>query len=327
MGYFEQTSPQRPCYVRLVNNCPTVVVGGAVATVTKGRPSPPKAVCGLNLDYTPLGLGHVMGLHVGGPDRSENIVPQYQQWQQCGAWKKMENDTKSKTQKGDIFVALLEYANKGDAVARDLYSLPQFERMAFWDDYRIPTRFRIWLLRSTSLVAQNIETNILGAKLKDAQRDSAADKLDADLKSDPPLADFAVTQMPKEDYEYWASQQAAMAVEECFADYESSWKTQTTPSSPFRPTEVEYLMGDGSRGDEVRSYLKAEGWTANELNQYGSNHALLWASRHSISVGQAKIMEKRLEAYNELWAASKGGKAPSHSAVMKMKRQLSQKPY
>jgi hypothetical protein len=92
----------------------------------------------LNIDNTPLGRGHIRA-QLGSPDVAENIVPQYQEWQKTGAWRQMEVQA---AQHGNhVFVALLDYANTGDATAKGLYgTFSDDDPLVYWDDFRIPTR-------------------------------------------------------------------------------------------------------------------------------------------------------------------------------------------
>jgi hypothetical protein len=77
MAYFTNL-PNRPCYILLDGqNRPVALAGGVVPTDTGDRENPKPPVCGLNIDRTSLGRGHIMALQLGGPDVAENNVPQY----------------------------------------------------------------------------------------------------------------------------------------------------------------------------------------------------------------------------------------------------------
>jgi hypothetical protein len=43
--------------------------------------------------------GHVMALHLGGPDNSLNIVPQWAKWQRLGEWRQMERKLDAEARK------------------------------------------------------------------------------------------------------------------------------------------------------------------------------------------------------------------------------------
>jgi hypothetical protein len=43
--------------------------------------------------------GHVMALHLGGPDNSLNIVPQWARWQRLGEWRQMERKLDAEARK------------------------------------------------------------------------------------------------------------------------------------------------------------------------------------------------------------------------------------
>jgi hypothetical protein len=327
MSYFPQAAPKRPCYVLLDGqNRPTAVVGGVRVTDTGGRENPPPPVCGLNIDGTPLGRGHVMALQLGGPDVAENIVPQYQQWQQTGAWRQMEVQAAQNAPLNAVFVALLEYGNTGDANATGLHATFQnVDPVVYWDDFRIPTRFRIWLLAGGTNPGREIETNILASGKPDGMRSAAAGILGATLGTTPAFADFTVTQMPAEDYAFWMQNQAAMAVDESFETYQHNFEAMPAPPSPRRETEVEYILG---RGDEVRQLLESQhGWLAHDLNMYASNARLLEAVFHEkpLKARTKKMVQRREAEYQKKLAGWGGGKAPTHAQVQKMKKH--NKPY
>src|SRR5262249_54798671 len=89
---------------------PIALMGRITPKSTKGRGSPPAPFSGFSCDYTPFDKGHIMALELNGPDISENIVPQYGQWQETGRWKQMENAIKVLAGAANsIFVAGLTY--------------------------------------------------------------------------------------------------------------------------------------------------------------------------------------------------------------------------
>ncbi|MFN7999228.1 MAG: DNA/RNA non-specific endonuclease [Bryobacteraceae bacterium] len=327
MSYFPQAAPKRPCYVWLDGqNRPMAIVGGVTVTDTGGRENPPPPVCGLNIDGTPLGRGHIMALQLGGPDVAENIVPQYQQWQQTGAWRQMEVQAAQNAFPNTIFVALLEYGNVGDANATGLHATFQSDDpVVYWDDFRIPTRFRIWLLPGGMNPGAQISADILAPGHTEGARAGAAAGLAMTLGTTPMFADFTVTEMPMEDYAFWMQNQAAMAVDESFEMYQHNFEAMSAPPSPHRETEVEYILG---RGDEIRQVLENEhGWLAHDLNMYGSNARLLEAIFHErpLKARTNKMVQRREAEYQKKLAQWKGGKAPTHGQVQKMKKH--NKPY
>lgn len=96
---------------------PISVYGLVCPCATSGRPSAKEPICGLRIsrakkvpakyrydpttgkNYNNRGIidmekGHIMALELGGPDISENIVPQWAKWQGCGEWSQMESKVK-----------------------------------------------------------------------------------------------------------------------------------------------------------------------------------------------------------------------------------------
>lgn len=339
MPFFAQSLPSRPCYVLLDGqNRPAALAGGVTPTETGERPTAPPPICGLNLNKTSLGRGHIMALELGGPDVSENIVPQYQQWQQTGAWRQMEVRAERTVLPQAVFVVLLEYGNAGNAVTAGLHGIfLDTDPTVYWDDYRVPTRFRIWMLAGNTGPGAQILVGILGAGLLEAVRAAAAQQLSNLLQTVPQFDDFTVTAMPQEDLTFWRRDGLAKVVMAKCAEYQSDFKNQTTPSSPYRASEVEYIMG---RGDEIRLELEDDGWSQHELNQYGTNTAFLEAvyHQHPLKAGTQAAIKKRMDAYVEQqlkeqkkMKQAKGeptsGKAPTLLQKKKLQRQALSQPY
>ena len=322
MSYFPQAFPSRPCYVLLdPQNRPSTVIGGVTLTDTGDRENPPPPVCGMNIDGTPLGRGHVMALQLGGPDVAENIVPQYQQWQQIGAWRQMEVAAVQHASQNAIFVTIVEYGNTGDATANSLYdTFRNDDPLVYWNDRRIPTQFRIWLLPGGANPGAQIAADILAAGLQDTARAAAARNLAITLGTTATFANFTVTAMPAEDRQFWMRNQMAVAVEQSFEAYRVHFDTLSAPPSPLRETEVEYIM---DRGDEVRTRLHDEyGWLDHEVNMYASNGQLLQASFHESSLRSRtlKNIQRREDAYRTKQKSWGGGKAPTKGEVKRMQR-------
>ena len=100
-------------------NAPMVAVGKVVITKTAERESTQNPMTGFVCDGTPLGKGHIIALFLGGPDIKENYAPQYEQWQQGGAWKTMEEEIKALSQTTgnsvDLYMVVkLTYGNTGN---------------------------------------------------------------------------------------------------------------------------------------------------------------------------------------------------------------------
>ncbi len=81
---------------------PIQVVGVIIPGLTVGhrdetpQPSSGYYTGGRHSDVDP---GHVMALHLGGPDQPINIVPQWAHWQRLGEWREMERTLDEKARK------------------------------------------------------------------------------------------------------------------------------------------------------------------------------------------------------------------------------------
>lgn len=72
---------------------PRRVMGIVVPVTTRGRPSAPVPLSGMVTGKAAgTDKGHLMALELGGPDVSENIVPQANLWQQSGGWRAIETN-------------------------------------------------------------------------------------------------------------------------------------------------------------------------------------------------------------------------------------------
>lgn len=301
MGYHPAGGGLGACYVHLDGqNRPIAVAGVITIHDTNDRENPPTPICGLDIDYTPLGRGHVMALQLGGHDVRENIVPQYQQWQQTGAWRVMERNAMAHASVGSfVFVALLSYGNTGDAVAGDYRAQFRQNPTFFWDDFRIPTRFQVWVLNATANPGAQVVADILAPTA--VNRATAAAQLGTTLATTATFADFTVvTHMPIEDLQYWRSQELANSVATAFEDYTEAYdQGEMAPEylmSPRRPTEVEFVQ---QYGDVVRDRLGDNGWQDHEINQYASNTHMFQAVFHQnpLTARTRKSTELRIQKH------------------------------
>jgi hypothetical protein len=125
-----------------ITSRPVFVSGIVVPLATKGRPAAPEPVGGVRVsttqaakdpkskNYSPeaprnQGIvdahkGHIMALELGAPDVSENIVPQWANWQANGLWRGMERDIESwakdlgKSKQQLLFEAQVVYRTAAD---------------------------------------------------------------------------------------------------------------------------------------------------------------------------------------------------------------------
>jgi len=119
-------------------------------------PNTPAPWSGFLTDNTPFDKGHIMALELGGPDVTENILPQYEQWQENGAWKTMENAVKAVANglpggQSLVLVVGVDYGRPGlPTYVQSLALFGAGQRLTAWEDVRIPTNFRIWTLNSVT---------------------------------------------------------------------------------------------------------------------------------------------------------------------------------
>ncbi len=342
--YFPSTAKIKASYsYRDGSDRPIVFVGGVTVSDTKDRPNPPAPICGMDLANTSLGNGHIMALQLGGPDKSENIVPQYQQWQQSGRWRVLEKDAMAHCGAGSwIFVAHLHYGNTHSSGKDHKAEFAGGNTTIFWDDPLIPTIFDIWLIKAGGDEGKEIQKDILDAKVKDADREKAAVALPAALTTLPLFRrnNDQATEMPEEDRNYWRKNQLAHIVGSEFAQYKVDRAEHTKIAkglmkdhdigkpkerddmmdvmmSPLRETEVEFVEG---YGDVLREELDLEGWLPNEITQYGSNSNMLEAVFHV-----PKLPARTVTANTK--RTTKYGKAESTRIEKRRKYAVASEPY
>ncbi len=297
----------------------------------------------MDLANTSLGNGHIMALQLGGPDVSENIVPQYQQWQQSGRWRVLEKDAMAHCGTGSwIFVAHLRYGNTHSSGKNHKVEFDSGNTTIFWDDPLIPTVFDIWLLKAGSDEGKAILKDILDAKAKDADREKAASALPITLAT---VGLFRrntdqATEMPEEDRNYWRKNQLAHIVASEFAQYKLDRAEHTKIAkgllkdhsigkekerddmvdvlmSPVRDTEVEFVDG---YGDVLRKELDLEGWLPNEVTQYGTNSNMLEAVFHMPKLPARTVA-------SNTGRTTKYGKAESTRIERRRKYAVASEPY
>ncbi|HEX7348780.1 MAG TPA: hypothetical protein VF264_03905 [Rhodanobacteraceae bacterium] len=173
------------------------VVGLIQCRQTAGRPSPPQPYNRFNTALTPFGNGHVFALSLGGTDEARNIVPQWEQWQQTGTWRKVE--TACESYDGKFFRCDVEY----DASAADNYvaEKAQFanDPLSSWSHPGLPIRFRVRVYAGSGWVGE------LAKVMADTDFTGLLAKLD---KTTPTYDSGALdhSTMPTEDVQYWQNQ-------------------------------------------------------------------------------------------------------------------------
>lgn len=213
---------------------PMLAVGRVVITATAGREPTQDPMTGFACSDTPLGRGHIIALFLGGPDIAENYSPQYEQWQQGGAWKNMELGVRASAQQlggadSLYMVVRLTYGRAGNnyLAEQQLFAAGQIHD---WNDRRVPSRFEVWTFRASALGAAATIAALEGLP-------GPALVAMQNLATRPflvPLQNFDVTQMPGEDYAFWrrnlirrwAHARAAQALQAYRADYKTAETNQ-----------------------------------------------------------------------------------------------------
>jgi hypothetical protein len=214
---------------------PFALVGEIVRQDTGGRDSPPDCVSGFKTDGTPFAKGHIMALELGGPDITSNIVPQYGQWQgnPQGEWRKMEtaiNDAKATDEQ--VMVVLIDYDdNAADNYDGQLQNFSGGNKLFHWVDRRIPTRFRVWALKSTwtTGTAPNVISLANYFAADSTGKAAAINPLTTALSANTgpkPKFDQTINAMPSVDREYWKKQMVFADAEAQFLIYEAAQKAR-----------------------------------------------------------------------------------------------------
>lgn len=203
---------------QLANNCfiHTAPVGGQSSARhlvgridhqgTEGRGGPPPCLNGFDCARTPFACGHIMALDLGGPDISENIVPQYGQWQGVGDWRRMEREVRSAGTDADVFIADIEY-QPGPFVETYQQQYDRFsngDNLFHWQHECIPLRFRVWTVAANwSAGTARIEEYLNG---DDAYKDSTIGNLIAALPDARRVFEATINEVPQIDRDYWRGQ-------------------------------------------------------------------------------------------------------------------------
>ena len=196
--------------MRLSGNNTTGVLGIIVQTGTKDRPTPPQPYNGFDTSHTPFGNGHVFALSLGGTDEPRNLVPQWEQWQQTGAWRNIE--TACEQFSGHLFRCDIAY----DAAAAQTYATTQSafaaNPLVAWADPRLPVSFHV---RVYHLIGAQARLAALGT-------DGQYDSLLATLNGMATVFDsnlHAHVAMPAEDTLYWQGQVLSGLAKQLHGDF------------------------------------------------------------------------------------------------------------
>jgi hypothetical protein len=199
---------------------PVMMVGEIFRQSSQGRDNPPLCANGFDTAGTAFALGHIMALELGGCDVSENIVPQYGQWQgnANGRWRKMEKalvdaDTATRALQQMMVVAIDYDATAPMTTIVERTRFAMGEKLMHFTDPRIPTRFRVWAVPKSWAHGTVKMADFLAATLA-AKQALFAPLATALAAREATIFDETITAMPVIDRDYWRDQMLRGAVRE-----------------------------------------------------------------------------------------------------------------
>jgi len=207
---------------------------------TTDREQAPSPSNGFVCDGSPFDRGHVCALELGGPDISENIVPQWRHWQETGEWRRLESvDIPANASPGDLLLFRviwrndLVFAVEPPQVDITHYQAFGAESLIGWDDFRIPRQFKFWLIRPShpayAALSAGLGTADLTAGIQAFLAQAAL-----------PLFERAQEQMPAEDHAQLERQQVLNATHEFMEVMEQVHERRIV-------SRAEKLMGGGGK--------------------------------------------------------------------------------
>lgn len=199
--------------ILMEGNCPVLLAGLIQVVATTGRENPPNPFSAFECGNSPYAKGHIMALELSGPDISENIVPQFGQWQGVGEWRQMEVEVANRYH-GHFFTVCLDYGFTG--LDRNTFADPWDSgqgEIEPWELKVIPTKFRVRVLDAGSTHAVVTGLKSLLGKTALSALDWSAGRTQLELLTalgGPVLFhhEFSQLVMPDIDKEYWLSQHA-----------------------------------------------------------------------------------------------------------------------
>lgn len=274
-------------YAILMSGNNTIGVLGCISSQID-RDNPPQPYNGFDTSLTPFGNGHVFAFQMGGCDDRRNLVPQWQQWQQSGAWRKAEKKCFEEHQ-GKLFRCDIEY--NGNAGSSEL-ARTQFRNGHYfvtWSDPRIPISFQIRVY------------NIDNYKFKNDFDAQTYSQLILKLNVMKPTYDsgkFDHSNMPKEDKGYYQDQVIADQTHQLFEGFEAKEK-QTTPDLQkfVRTISFSSFLLHPKTKSELQEKLKQfeKGFTETEIQGLNTDRIHEKSLRGKISEGAKKRAMDRFE--------------------------------
>mgnify|MGYP003384622099 CR=1 FL=1 len=248
--FINQTGKQ---YAMRMNGENTIGVLALIAPVsTVGRDLPPQPHNGFNTSDTPFGNGHVFALNLGGTDDRHNLVPQWENWQQSGQWRRVETDCISFP--GHIFRCDITY----DTSLPDNYDTTKAQfadnPLVAWADPRLPTSFRVRVYNLTGAAGSITAIN----------NDTTYDALLATLNTTVAAYDSTVLDhraMPAEDVRIWQDRLLNGMARESYNTYVASETTRVEGTGQVLESTIsmpDFLLHSDTRS-EIQSAMTAHG--------------------------------------------------------------------
>jgi hypothetical protein len=232
---FSTPRPQREARVTSILHPtkPRLVVGKLKAHGLKREPTP-KCSSGFKCSdkfSNPFEYGHIMGWELGGPNFPTNIVPMYAEWQGSPStihesWRNMEIEIGAMVKESDkalIFVAAVEYVNTGDDEPGQSKRFKEWSQLFDWNDYRIPTWFRVYVETADSTLGQRLGAQFLNPGGLGTQHFQLCAEI---LKAYPGTAPaysklWDHSKLPPQDREALIRNSSGFAVQDAFLEHQA----------------------------------------------------------------------------------------------------------
>lgn len=258
MGFAREQGIVAPYFIKLEGEITVSVIGIVSKIDTTGRPNPPPPHSGFKTAKTPFGNGHVFALSLGGSDSRKNIVPQWEQWQQTGAWRRFEVDCEAFN--GQIFRCDILYNPAASQQYDLLWAAFQKDRLIAWSDPRLPTHFRVRVFARADLGSYDGISN-------EAQLDAALSALDKKKEQlDSGWLDHV--DMPLQDRAYWQEQTIGTLLDDMYDDFQDEEELRATGAGKKLDRAISFtgfVLHPDTIPDLQKQLEEYNGFTATEI--------------------------------------------------------------
>jgi hypothetical protein len=241
-------------------NRPLMLVGEIFPQSSEVRDYVPPCFSGFKTGGTAFAQGHIMALELGGCDDSENIVPQYGQWQgnQNGAWRKMEkavyDHAVAKGAEKPVLVVACDYPFGATMVTpEERAAYENGEKLRHFTDPRIPYRYKTWVVPRAWTAKTGKVT--LDAFFKAPDKATLFTGLFLALGTEvAPVFEETITEMPAIDREYWKAQMLNGKVRDAYDAYVAAEKKKL---DDWLAEQTGGSHGGGGGGGKMRAPRRA----------------------------------------------------------------------